>query len=250
MPAKRAKASATVSRSGAANGSALRPRKGSVAAAGGARRGGEKRGAVRHHRLVGLVGAIPFQHGEFRMMQRAALAVAEDAGELEDPRARRPPAASCRRTPARCADRARDALAVGRRPARSRRRADAPRCRARPAGSPARPRRSPAPRTSRAAPRDPPPRAGTAAGRRGLGRPPGRGGGYVRPSRGGPMRPAPKILAKGRRSVCCRPESGRMRACERPRPHATNRGTSRESHRQLAPQGQHRRSSTASSTSS
>ena len=40
------------------------------------------------------------------MVQRAALAIAEDAGEIEDAASRRPPAASCRRIPARCADRA------------------------------------------------------------------------------------------------------------------------------------------------
>ena len=54
--------------------------------AGGARRLGQQRRAVVHQRLVGLVRPVPFQHGEFRMMQRAALAVAEHAGEIEDAR--------------------------------------------------------------------------------------------------------------------------------------------------------------------
>ena len=36
-----------------------------------------------HQRLVGLIRAIPFEHREFGMMQRAALAIAEDVGEVE-----------------------------------------------------------------------------------------------------------------------------------------------------------------------
>ena len=52
------------------------------------------------------VRPVPFQHREFGMMQRPALAVAEHTGELKI-RARRPPAASCRRIPATCADKAR-----------------------------------------------------------------------------------------------------------------------------------------------
>ena len=39
---------------------------------------------VRHDGVVGGVRAIPFQHGEFRQMQIAALAVAEYAREFED----------------------------------------------------------------------------------------------------------------------------------------------------------------------
>ena len=34
--------------------------------------------------LIGLAGPVPFQHGEFGMVQRAALAVAEHLGEVED----------------------------------------------------------------------------------------------------------------------------------------------------------------------
>ena len=59
---------------------------------------------VGHHGVIAGIGAIPFQHGEFRQMQVAALAVAEHPGEFEDLRSRRPPAISCRRIPARCAD--------------------------------------------------------------------------------------------------------------------------------------------------
>ena len=137
----------------------------------------QQRRAVLHQGLVGLVGAIPFEHGELGMMQRPALAVAEDAGEGRRSASRRPPAASCRRIPARCADRAGAAPRLGADQARSRRHAGASRCRARAAGSRSRPRRSPARRTSAAAPPDPPARrAGTAAGRRGR-REPTRGGG-------------------------------------------------------------------------
>ena len=52
--------------------------------AGGLRALGEQRGAVGHQRLVGFVGAIPFQQRELGMMYRAALAVAEHAGEGDD----------------------------------------------------------------------------------------------------------------------------------------------------------------------
>ena len=54
--------------------------------AGRARRLGHQRRAVVHQRLIRLVRPIPFQHREFGMMQRAALAVAEHAGEIEDAR--------------------------------------------------------------------------------------------------------------------------------------------------------------------
>ena len=54
--------------------------------AGDVRRHADDGEAVGDHRLVFLVGAIPFQHGEFRRMRHAALAIAEDAGEIEDPR--------------------------------------------------------------------------------------------------------------------------------------------------------------------
>ena len=115
--------------------------------------------------------AIPFEHGEFRMVQRAALAVAEDLGEVDDPRARPPPTASCRQIPARCADRA----GAKRRPgpsASSRKHADGSRCRARPATPRSRPRRSPPRQSSPARPQRcgcaP---TGTAGGRHGRPRP-------------------------------------------------------------------------------
>jgi hypothetical protein len=47
-------------------------------------RGPEDRGAVLHQRFIGLARAIPFQHREFRMVQRAPLAVAEHAREIKN----------------------------------------------------------------------------------------------------------------------------------------------------------------------
>ncbi len=84
MPAWRAKAVATVRCSGSASGSALRPRKLISRASGDSRGHGEESDAVGHHGLIGFAGAIPFEHGEFRVMQRAALAITEHPGELED----------------------------------------------------------------------------------------------------------------------------------------------------------------------
>ncbi len=55
----------------------------------GARRlGGERqdRGAIAHQRLVGFAGPVPFEHREFGMVQRPALAVAVDMGEAGNPR--------------------------------------------------------------------------------------------------------------------------------------------------------------------
>jgi hypothetical protein len=49
------------------------------------RRAGEQRHAVVHQGLVAAAYPVPFEQGEFGMMQRAALAVAEHAGELDDP---------------------------------------------------------------------------------------------------------------------------------------------------------------------
>ena len=85
MPAKRANASATVIRSGAANGSARAAAKAQGFGPGGC--GGQRQegGAVIHQRLVRFARAVPFQQREFRMVQRAALAVAKYPGELEDP---------------------------------------------------------------------------------------------------------------------------------------------------------------------
>ena len=40
--------------------------------------------AVGHHRVIGIAGAVPFQHGEFRQMQIAALAVPEYPRQLEN----------------------------------------------------------------------------------------------------------------------------------------------------------------------
>jgi hypothetical protein len=44
----------------------------------------QQRRAVAASALIVLAGAIPFQHREFGMVQRRALAIAEDAGEIED----------------------------------------------------------------------------------------------------------------------------------------------------------------------
>ena len=41
--------------------------------------------AIRHQRLERRRGAIPFEHREFRRMQRAALAIAEHAAQRENP---------------------------------------------------------------------------------------------------------------------------------------------------------------------
>ncbi len=51
------------------------------------RLGGERQkgGAIIHQPVIGFCRPVPFQHGEFRMMQRSALAVAIDMGEGEDP---------------------------------------------------------------------------------------------------------------------------------------------------------------------
>ena len=84
MPAKRAKASATVSRSGSAKGSAERPRKLNCRVPAACGRQLQDRRAIVHQRPIGLAGAIPFDQREFRMMQRAALAIAEHFGEFDD----------------------------------------------------------------------------------------------------------------------------------------------------------------------
>ncbi len=108
------KASATVSRSGSAKGSASRPRKAKRSRRPHRRPARAASAQSRHQRLIGLAGAVPFQHGEFGMVQRAALAVAVDRPEAEDALARRRRAASCRRIPARCAGRALRASPSGR----------------------------------------------------------------------------------------------------------------------------------------
>ena len=59
-----------------------------------------------HHRLVGLIGAIPFEHGELGVMQRRRARGCGRRGRNRRCAARRRRAASCRRIPARCADRA------------------------------------------------------------------------------------------------------------------------------------------------
>ena len=46
----------------------------------------QQRERVGDDRRIGLMSAIPFEHGELRRMQGAALAIAEHAGEIEDAR--------------------------------------------------------------------------------------------------------------------------------------------------------------------
>ena len=86
MPAKRRKASATLRRSGRASGSTLRPRNAKTSTPPAAGRHAQDLRAILHERLVGRVGAIPFEHGELGMVQGPALAVAEHVGEGEQPR--------------------------------------------------------------------------------------------------------------------------------------------------------------------
>jgi hypothetical protein len=83
-PAWRSKASATVRRSGSAKGSQSMPRK--VKRSGAHRLGRQRQQAVAvgHQGLVGLAGPVPLQHRELGAVQRAALAVAPNAGEIED----------------------------------------------------------------------------------------------------------------------------------------------------------------------
>ena len=87
------KVDAGVSQKGAGDGQPLRLGEGvGLAAAEGegfcaGAFGGQRkqRRAVLHQALVGLAGAVPFEHGEFGMVQRPALAVAIDRAEAEDP---------------------------------------------------------------------------------------------------------------------------------------------------------------------
>ena len=80
------KIDAGMAREGVGDGQPLRlgERVGLAAAEGEARRAGplggkrQQRGAIAHQALIGLAGPIPFEHGEFGMVQGAALAVAID----------------------------------------------------------------------------------------------------------------------------------------------------------------------------
>ncbi len=65
------------------------------------RRDAKHGGAIVDQGAIGRLGAVPFQHGEFGMMQPGALAVAEDMGERKNSCSRPPPAVSCSRIPAR-----------------------------------------------------------------------------------------------------------------------------------------------------
>ena len=62
----------------------LRAAPGQDLGAQGVGRQGQQMGAVLHQRLVGRVRPVPFQQGEFRMVQRPALAVAPHPGQIED----------------------------------------------------------------------------------------------------------------------------------------------------------------------
>ena len=171
------------------------------------------------------------------MVQRAPLAVAEDAGEIEDPAFARPPAASCRRTPARCGDRAASGSPSGCDAARSRRRAGAPRCRARPAAPPvststkSRVREPAAQRRHDAVARQQErPPVGVD-----VRRPPGRR--LIMATCG--IEWAAKAGDSRAGSLWCAPNH--RPASPRPRPPVQTSRNLRESHRQLAPQGQRRR---------
>ena len=72
--------------------------------AGSACRLRQNRRAIIHQQLITLIRPIPFQHCEFRMMQRAALAIAEYARKIDNPQSHPLPAVFCRRIPAKCAD--------------------------------------------------------------------------------------------------------------------------------------------------
>ena len=61
-----------------------------------------ERGAVGHHRLVGLAGAIPFDHGEFRRVQRRRARGCGRRGRNRRSSPRRRRAASSWRIRARC----------------------------------------------------------------------------------------------------------------------------------------------------
>ena len=164
----------------------------------------DDRRAILHQRLVGSLRAVPFQHGEFRRMQRAAFAIAKHAGELEDAGlagAEQLLAGELRRGAQiargrRCAGREQ----LGRKGVQM-----SSRCRARPAAPRSRPRRSRAPRTSPAAPpRCGNARSGPAGGRRAPGGP---RTGTDRPSGlSRTRRPRPrKSLAHARRISMLRP---------------------------------------------
>ncbi len=143
----RSNASATVILRGSAKGSAMRPRNEStrVCAASAAARTISMQSPITAS--YGSRGAVPFDQRELGMVQRAALAVPEDTGELEHPRfagGEQLLAGKFRRG----AQIKRRALAGGRNASRSRRRAGATRFPARPGERRSPPPRSPAPRTA------------------------------------------------------------------------------------------------------
>ena len=49
------------------------------------RRMGDDHDAIGHHGVVARIRPVPFEHGEFRQMQTATLAIAKHPGKLEDP---------------------------------------------------------------------------------------------------------------------------------------------------------------------
>ena len=133
----------------------------------------QDRDAVVHDRLIGLAGAIPFQHGEFGRVQRPCARGCGRRGRSRRSASRLPPAASSSRIRARCAG---SGCAAGR-PCHDARCAKACRCASLPGrdlqGRRPRPRRSPARANQRPQRRlDPAARQrGTAGGRRGGRRP-------------------------------------------------------------------------------
>ncbi len=67
-------------------GIAVAPAPGQAVAAGGGAGEAQEVGAIRHQLRVVLPDPVPLDHGELGMVQRPPLAVAEDAGEIDDAR--------------------------------------------------------------------------------------------------------------------------------------------------------------------
>ena len=127
MPAWRWKASATVRRSGGANGSQVRSRKRRSGVPRGLGSEAQKGGAIVHQHGVVLPSAVPFQHGEFRGCAAARVRGCARHGRRRGSGSRPPRAASSSRIRARCAGSIRLRCCRRCRWHRSRRRAGAPR---------------------------------------------------------------------------------------------------------------------------
>ena len=244
MPRERL--STTDSRSGAAKGSASRPRKPRTDVPTASAATAQQRRAIVHQRLVAGMRPVPFQHGEFRMVQGAALAVAEHPRQREQLR--------LARRQQRLAGEFRRGVQVEWRP-----RGVGPhdlggegmqvrfRCPATPEAHRSPPRRNPPPRSGAAAPRQ----RGCAPSGRGDGRHERAAATTATPAR----RRSSATGARWKAGYCRRNGYGPARfARTRPRPRRAHRprnvalGSSRESYRKFRPQGKHFWRWTASST--